>query len=64
MKTLISDTNGYQLYVETRDYLKSNGNKQLRFITVWDDAKDPTGEQVKFEMILTPEQRQKLKEVL
>ena len=64
MKTLISDTNGYRVYAELRDYDRSNGNRQLRFITVWDNAKDPKGEQVKFEMILTPEQRKLLKELL
>ena len=64
MKTLISDNGGYQVYAELRDYARSNGNRQLRFITVWDNAKDPEGEQVKFEMILTPEQRKLLKEVL
>lgn len=62
MRTLISNNNGYKTYVEKNDYLRSNGNKQIRFLTVWEDAKDPTGEQVKFEMFLTPEQQKKLKD--
>ena len=64
MKTLISENGAYKVYAEVSDYIRSEGNANLKFITVWEDAKDPTGEQVKFQMILNPEQRQRLKEIL
>lgn len=64
MKTLISNTDGYRVYAEIRSYDRSEGNIQLRFSTQWDNAKNPEAEQVKFEMILTPEQRACLKHFL
>lgn len=64
MKTLISENGAYKVYAEISNYSRSEGNSNLKFFTVWEDAKDPTGEQVKFQMILSPEERQRLKEIL
>lgn len=64
MKTLISDTSGYRVMAELREVQIPENLIQLRFLTQWDHAKNPKGEQVKFEMLLTPEQRERLKNIL
>lgn len=64
MKTLISDTDGYQIIAEIREVQNPDGIVQLRFLTRWKNAKAPEAEQVKFEMLLTQSQRKRLKEIL
>lgn len=64
MKTLISDTEGYRVIAEILEVQRPDNLVQLRFLTQWTDAKDPAGFQKKFELLLTPEQRQRLKEIL
>lgn len=64
MKTMISDTNGYRVIAEIREVQNPDNLVQLRFLTQWTDAKDPLALQKRFEMFLTPEQRQTLKEML
>ena len=64
MKSLISDNGGYKVYAEVNEYLRSNGNVELKFSTVYDHAKDPEHAEAKFKMILTPEQRKALKDLL
>lgn len=64
MKALISDTDGYRVIAELREVQNPDNLIQLRFLTQWDHAKSPRGEQVKFELLLTPEQRQRLKSIL
>ncbi len=56
MKKLIQNTGGYQLYAEVRPIAAFN-NKQfeLRFTTVYDNAKDPDAEQLKAQFILSEE---------
>ncbi len=53
MKKLIQNTGGYQLYAELRP-IEALNNKEyvLKFTTVYDNAKDPDAEQVKFQAVL------------
>ena len=64
MKMLLSNNGGYKMYVETRQFLNSKDSVQLRFLSTFDGSKNPEEEQVKFEIILTEEQRKQLKELL
>jgi hypothetical protein len=65
MKKLISNSGGYQMYAELRPIELSKANElELRFTTVYEDAKDPTDEQVKFQLILDQATLDNLKEVL
>ena len=61
MKTLISDAAGYKTYVEVRKALVPADLFQLRFLTTFDAAKNPTEERVGFEIMLTSDQLQLLK---
>jgi len=66
MKKLILQTNeapgsSYQLYAE----LHKVGNlTQLKFTSVWTEAKDPGAPQNKFETYLTDDARSNLRELL
>lgn len=53
------------LHVEVTDPIKhTDGDVQIRFLTQYDDAKNPDELHVKFEAVLTKEQQQKLKDIL
>lgn len=64
MKTLLSDSGDYKVYVEVNSYLRSDGGVELKFTSKWDSAKNPDEEQVRFRTILTAEQRKILKDLL
>jgi len=64
MKKLVVENDGFRLFAELNDYLRSNGNLELKFSTQWLDAKNPEEFQTKFRLILTPEQRKILKDLL
>jgi hypothetical protein len=64
MKTLIQSNGGYTVYAEIREAISPKGLVELRVLTQWDNAKDPEDVQVKFSMMLTPEDRQRLKDFL
>jgi len=64
MKHLLCDNGGYEMYVELSDYLRSNGNLVLKFTSKYQDSKNPDDEQVRFQIILTEEQRKVLKSIL
>ena len=65
MKTLISNNGGYKLIVEVTDPIKhTDGDVQIRFLTQYEDAKNPDELHVKFGAVLTKEQRQTLKDIL
>jgi hypothetical protein len=65
MKTLISNNGGYKLFVEVGDPIKhTDGDVQIRFLTQYEDAKNPDELHVKFAAVLTKEQRQTLKDIL
>jgi hypothetical protein len=56
MKTLISNNGGYKLFAEIREIPLSKDHEfELRFTTAYEDAKDPTDEQVKFQLVLNEE---------
>lgn len=56
MKKLISNNGGYKLFAEIRAIpLSKDHEHELRFTTVYEDAKDPTDEQVKFQLVLDEE---------
>jgi len=65
MKKLISNSGGYQLYVELK-LIPAMKNKQheLRFTTKYEHAKDPDDEQLKFQLILDDEALENLKEII
>jgi hypothetical protein len=52
------------VYAELREAISPKGLVELRVLTQWDNAKDPEDVQVKFSMMLTPEDRQRLKDFL
>ena len=64
MKTVISENDGYKTIVEMRQVSNPAGHTHLRFLTQWDHAKVPKEEQVKFEIILSPNQIKNLKDLL
>jgi len=61
MKILISDNDGYQVFVETTMPSYDIGKLGVIFYTKWKDAKDPNQYQKKFEMFLTPAELNKLR---
>lgn len=59
MKTLISESGTYKVFVEIRDANASQSvDYQLRLLSTLDSAKDPNGEKVLAELILSPEELQ------
>jgi hypothetical protein len=65
MKKLISNSGGYQLYAELKPIsLSKAGETELRFTTVYDNAKDPTDEHLKFQLILDPSAVENLGQLL
>ena len=64
MKKLIQNTGGYQLYAELRSIPALKGEYELKFTTVYDNAKDPDAEQVKAQFILTEDAVNNLWDVL
>lgn len=61
MKILISDTDGYQTFVETSIPSYDIGKVSVIFYTKWKGAKNPNEYQKKFEMYLTHEELNKLR---
>jgi len=61
MKILISETDGYQTFVETTIPSYDVGKLSVKFYTKWKHAKEPEEYQKKFEMFLTSEELNKLR---
>ena len=61
MKILISETDGYEIYIETTQPSYDIGKSSVIFYTKWRDAKNPEQYQKKFEMFLSPEELNKLR---
>jgi len=61
MKILISDTDGYQTFIETTLPSYDIGKTYVVFYTKWKHAKDPTQYHKKFEMFLTNEELNRLR---
>jgi hypothetical protein len=59
-KTLISENGNYRVYAElVKPISVGNVSDHLRFYTQWNDNTE-----MRFELVLTPEQRKQLKEML
>lgn len=54
----------YQLWAELSDATDRTGSKSLCFKSVWTGAKNPTTEQKRWEVTLSPEGIKNLKELL
>lgn len=63
MKTLISSQNGMETFVEITDQDRPEGYKYIKITSVFDKAKDPSAERVRYEMLMSPECIAKMKDV-
>jgi hypothetical protein len=61
MKILISDTDGYQTFVETTIPAYDIGKISVIFYTKWKGAKNPNEYHKKFELYVTPEELNRLR---
>lgn len=61
MKILISETDGYQTFVETTIPAYDIGKVSVIFYTKWKGAKNPKEYQKKFELYVTPEELNRLR---
>ena len=61
MKTLLSDNNGYQVFVETSLPSYDIGKQSVIFYTKYKDSKNPNEYQKKFELYLTNEELNRLR---
>jgi hypothetical protein len=64
MKVELSVVDGYHTYAYLDPASHPAGYHSLRITTQWETAKDPGAEQVKFNMLLSPDALTKLKELL
>lgn len=64
MKTLISNNGGYKLYVQITEVMTHNNEYELKFLTQYENSKNPDEFQTKFATILTLEELKKLKDFL
>ena len=64
MKKLISDTGGMHTYLEIKPVDAVPGTTYLRITTMFDGAKDPNSERVKFDMCLDQRELANLKMAL
>lgn len=63
MKTLISSQNGMETFVEITDQDRPKGYKYIKITSVFDKARDPSAERVRYEMLMSPECIAKMKDV-
>lgn len=61
MKILLSDNNGYQVFVETSLPSYDIGKQSVIFYTKYKDSKNPNEYQKKFELYLTNEELNRLR---
>ena len=64
MKISISNENGMETFVEVIDQDRPEGYKYLKITSVFDKAKDPAAERVRYEMLMSPECIDKIKNIL
>lgn len=64
MKTSISNVNGMETFVEITDVTRPEGYKYIKITSVFDKAIDPSAEQVRYEMLMSPECINKLKGII
>jgi hypothetical protein len=64
MDTLINNNKGFKTFVKINDVFKPEGYSEVEFFTVYESAKYPEGKQTKYRVVLSAEERQKLKDCL
>jgi hypothetical protein len=64
MQKQISENSGYRVFVEVINGDYPKGTKHIRFLTTYDNSKNPNDAQVKFSMALTEQQLEELKNCL
>ena len=64
MKTVIQENEAYKLFAEIRPCINPDNLVELRFMSKYEGAKNPEELQTKFSLVLTPEERQRLKDFL
>lgn len=63
MKISISNQNGMETFVEVTDQERPEGYKYIKITSIFDKAKDPSAERVRYEMLMSPECIAKMKDV-
>jgi len=64
MKTVIQENEAYKLFAEIRPCINPDHLVELRFMSKYEGAKNPDELQTKFTLVLTPEERKRLKDFL
>ena len=64
MKTVIQENEVYQTLVEVRPCVNPDNLVELRFLSKYEGARNSDEFQIKYSLILTPEERQRLKDFL
>ena len=64
MKTKLSVVNGYHTYAYFEPVNHPDGYYSLKITSQWETATDPEAEQVKFNMLLSPDALVNLKDLL
>ena len=64
MKTVIQENEAYKMFAEIRPCINPDNLVELRFMSKYEGAKNPDELQTKFTLVLTPEERQRLKDFL
>lgn len=63
MKISISNENGMETFVEVLEQDRPEGYKYLKITSVFDKARDPSAERVRYEMLMSPECIDKIKDL-
>lgn len=64
MKTVIQDNEAYKMFAEIRPCINPHNLVELRFMSKYEGAKNPDELQTRFALVLTPEERKRLKDFL
>lgn len=63
-KKLLSNADGFETHVELLECLSPKGYKTLRFTTLFERSRHPDGERQAYQVTLSPESLNVMKEVL
>jgi hypothetical protein len=64
MKIKLSNVDGYHTYAYLEPAADPVGYYSIKFTSQWETAKDPTAEQTKFNMLLSPDALNNLRTLL
>jgi hypothetical protein len=64
MKTIVSETDGFNTLVEIKSVLHPKGYSELKFSTEWDGARRDGSEQIQYRLLLSPLELKNLKDLL